>query len=182
MTPQKENSSHDFKSIFLIEFTKEIIRATESYKKEFSIGAVKNHQMLVVERGVPQPKIVKIEKKDIYKIVQEKIKRESQRMTELKSERNPFESFLEKQKISAEKQKIVRPLFIPEPKLPITVQYVSPIPLSGEINLKKVNPLIQDRQVGIIECNGPDENIYVTGTMGRKKTAIILTKIGRAHV
>ena len=67
-------------------------------------------------------------------------------------------------------------LQIPESRLPPTVQYLKPTPMHVEVNLKKISPLVKDPLVGIIECNGPGENIYVTGTMGRKRTGIILNK------
>ena len=40
----------------------------------------------------------------------------------------------------------------------------------------KLNPLIKDRVVRNIACNGPDKNIMVKGMMGRKITNIILSE------
>jgi hypothetical protein len=67
-------------------------------------------------------------------------------------------------------------LFIPEQKLPAHLEYLKPIPVPGvEIDLGKINPLIKDPAVRIIEGN-PDERVIVTGTMGTKMTDIILNK------
>lgn len=67
-------------------------------------------------------------------------------------------------------------LRIPEPVLPQTFQYLHPYPTPKEIDLGKLNPLLRDNQVRVIECNGEDEPIVVEGTMGRKITKIILNK------
>lgn len=65
---------------------------------------------------------------------------------------------------------------IPEYPLPPTVQNLKPFPSDAEINLDKLNILIQDSNVNIIECDGPNERIVVKGRMGTKPTGIILTK------
>ncbi len=72
---------------------------------------------------------------------------------------------------------IARPsLFIPEPKFPEYLEYLKPIPVSGvEIDLSKINLLIKDPAVRIIEVS-PDERVVVSGTMGTKPTDIILNK------
>ncbi len=65
---------------------------------------------------------------------------------------------------------------IPEPKLPPNFEYLRPTPTNEEINLKKLNLLVKDNFVRTIECLGPNQNIMVTGAMGRKPTAIQLSK------
>ncbi len=72
--------------------------------------------------------------------------------------------------------KIPSALRIPEPVLPPTFQYLHPYPTPKEVDLGKLNPLLRDNQVRVIECNGEDEPIIVEGTMGRKITKIILNK------
>jgi hypothetical protein len=67
-------------------------------------------------------------------------------------------------------------LRIPEPIMPSTFQYLHPYPTQKEIDLGKLNPLLRDNQVRVIECNGEDEPIVVEGTMGRKITKIFLSK------
>jgi hypothetical protein len=73
-------------------------------------------------------------------------------------------------------QRRFQPLMIPEQPLPETVSYVRPIATSEEIDLGRVNILIHDPLVKIIECDGPNDNVYVMGIMGRKKTPIKLSK------
>ena len=67
-------------------------------------------------------------------------------------------------------------LRIPRPRLPPRFQYLKPIPTDVEIDLGKLNPLAKDPLVKNIECNGPNKNIIVEGTMGRKKTHITLNR------
>lgn len=68
-----------------------------------------------------------------------------------------------------------RVLKIPEPKLPERFHYISPSPTKKEIDLGKLNVLVQDPNVKTIECDGPDERIFVTGIMGKKPTSIMLS-------
>lgn len=67
-------------------------------------------------------------------------------------------------------------LLIPESKFPVHIQYIKPVPMDNEIELGKINPLIKDSNVKIIECYGAGENLIVQGSMGTKKTGIILDK------
>ena len=66
-------------------------------------------------------------------------------------------------------------LRIPEPRLPPELEYLKPIPSTREIELGKLNPLINDPAIRKIECDGPNKPIIVSGNMGRKPTEIILT-------
>lgn len=66
---------------------------------------------------------------------------------------------------------------IPETKLPERFNYLKPIPFEANISLGKLDDLIRDPDVKIIECNGYDDNVIVKGNMGEQKTAITLTKI-----
>ncbi len=154
----RETFSDDFKRFFLIKFTEELIRRSE--------------------------------KRDIIKL---------QKIIELKEKRKKEKLFLKKEfaqrtakKIGMEKisvplgkpaRRMMRvreiaksQLLIPEPKLPEHLRYLKPVPTAGiEIDLFKLNSLIKDPAVRIIEVN-PDEKVIVTGTMGTKSTDIILNK------
>ena len=68
-------------------------------------------------------------------------------------------------------------LNIPQQALPPHLEYLKPVPVTSNISidLGKLNPLIHDKSVSIIEIN-PDEKTKVTGTMGTKPTGIILSK------
>jgi len=67
-------------------------------------------------------------------------------------------------------------LYIPEPKLPSHLDYLKPVAGSNaETDLLKLNPLIGDFGVKIIEVN-PNERVRVTGTMGTRQTDIVLNR------
>lgn len=68
------------------------------------------------------------------------------------------------------------PLSIQHPPLPPNLQYLTPIPTNVEIHLGKLEPLGEDPNIRSIECNGPDEIIYVRGNMGRKPTNFTLNR------
>ena len=65
-------------------------------------------------------------------------------------------------------------IVIPEQRLPPHFQYLQPTPTNKDIDLGKLNPLIKDPMVKIIDCPGPDQSVVVTGNMGTKKTGIML--------
>ncbi|MCX6750814.1 MAG: hypothetical protein NTZ83_05125, partial [Candidatus Pacearchaeota archaeon] len=67
-------------------------------------------------------------------------------------------------------------LWIPDSNFPPHIQYLKPIPVNKDIDLGKLNPLVGDQMVRVIECYGPEENLVVKGGMGVKKTGIILNK------
>src|SRR3989344_3514027 len=153
MSGQNSQSSQDLRTRFLIEFTKELVRNTDAY------------QSLIIKKEI---KKFVLEKKEKEK---EKTKRDTEHFIQLKKrsvEINPFKSFFA-QRVNSQR---TRPpmLQIPESMLPPTVQYLRPVPLPLEINLNELNPLIKDPFVRIIECNGPNENVMVIGTIGRKRT------------
>ena len=68
------------------------------------------------------------------------------------------------------------PLIIPEYPLPQTVQYLRPYPTNIQVDIGKLNILVNDQNVRTIECNGPEEPIVVRGSMGAKNTNIILNE------
>jgi len=182
--------------IFLT-FTKELIRNTESYKKfiineearGFAVEEKQTERSVekeikeeVKESEKKEEDLKKVEKKYVQEIVREKIKRDSQNLFQLRkrtietpsNEANPFKSFFERR--NPQRWAIPPMPQIPEPRLPPTVQYLRPFPVPVEVDLKKLTPLVRDPFVRIIECNGPGENTVVMGTMGRKRTGIILDK------
>jgi len=66
-------------------------------------------------------------------------------------------------------------LRIPEPKLPEEFRYLKPVASTKEIELGKLNPLVNDPAIKKIECDGPNKPVVVSGSMGRKETGIVLT-------
>jgi len=167
----EETFSQNFKRIFLLTFTRELI--INSAKRDIT-------------------KLQDIIKSKEQKIKEKPIFLQTGGFTrELKETNIPVEQIFEKSiDITPAKKPIataikprlpVRPfkkplLFIPEQKLPSHLEYLKPVPTAGtEIDLFKLNPLIKDNAVRIIESY-QDERVVVNGTMGTKPTSIILSK------
>ncbi|MEK6827118.1 MAG: hypothetical protein AABX99_01380, partial [Nanoarchaeota archaeon] len=157
-----ETFSSDFKKIFLLSFVKELIRHSE--KRDIA-----NLQRIIELKEEQQEKIPSL-------ISFEPIAPEE--ITELKKRVNlPLARVFPPTKTGLPVRRIIRPpLIIPEARLPAHLEYLKPIPVPGiEIDLSKINPLIKDPAVRVIEGN-PDENVIVSGTMGTKPASIILNK------
>ncbi len=163
LTPRQIKTSKEFRKLFLLQFTKELIK----HSGEGEVSELKN---ILKEESEEKKQEIKKEKKEIHQIITGK--------------KEPFlilkEKFPSKNNLlkPLSRPSITRPrvLRIPEPKLPPRFQYLTPTPTKTEIDLEKLNPLVKDPAVKAIECNGPDENIIVKGTMGTKRTNIILNK------
>ncbi len=162
-------TSKSFRKLFLLQFTKELIRSTgagEIFKLEQVLKDKKEQQRKSVQEKQTREKIDEIIKEKEREL--DFIKKESE-------ERIPIA-----RRITGERRNLPPPrkfvLRIPEPRLPETFNYLKPTPTKTEINLGKLNPLIKDPLVKVIECNGPDEHIIVVGSMGTKPTGIILNK------
>lgn len=149
----EETFSDEFKKNFLIKFTKELIK--HSSKTEI----------------INLQKIIELkEKRQIEKIlVPTQIS--AKKVTIPKKGNQPKPQFTK-----PIAQTVPATLFIPEPKLPSYLEYLKPVPTTNvEIDLLKLNPLIKDPAVRIIEVN-PDDKVIVTGAMGTKPTDIVLNK------
>ena len=176
-----EQTKEDFRTGFLLRFTKELIENTEAYQKALLEAEVKG---FIKKEGVQKEQEERIAAKDVKKqeiknIIHEKIRGENKKMEEMYIKGLPLElkEMISPPAIRLMKKPIRRPrLQIIEPPLPATVSYLKPVPTSEGIDIGNLNILVQDPLVKIIECNGPEENILVMGVMGRKPTAIKLSQ------
>lgn len=141
--------SDDFKKIFLLAFTKELIKHS------------KNKDIANLKR--------------IIELEESKIKEKIPSAFQIEKKIPPRTFFIPRLKQVT--RQISRPaLIIPEPKLPSHLEYLRPVPApSIEIDLLKINPLIKDPAVRVIEGN-PDDKVVVNGSMGTRPTNIILSK------
>jgi hypothetical protein len=179
-----KQTSKSFRKVFILEFTKELIKNTEKYK-ELTIKnkvkkTLKNEPKKEIKEGLPQ-------KEQLKQIVHEKIKGETKRISKLKKEEPLLDGSVESIKKEFRKEpkyisalqknpRFFPPLYIQAPALPETVRHIRPVPVHKEIDLGKLNPLINDPSVKMIECFSPEKKIVVSGTMGRKNTPVILTE------
>jgi hypothetical protein len=165
-------TSKEFRALFLLKFIQEVLKNTKTYQEVKKQAYVRNIIEEKEEKRKEEPKniIFPTQKKDIRNIIKERERREKSVVSQLKrKELRPLPRPIPR----LMRRPVLR---IPEPRLPLTVQYLRPTPTTREMDLEKLNPLINDPLVKIIECNGPGENIMVTGSMGRKMTNIVLTK------
>jgi hypothetical protein len=156
--PQK--NYRDFRKFFLLQFTKSLIE-NSTQSEIFKLGElIENEKKKSVREQSPQTKEIK----NIMNRIPVQISR-------------PVFG-IAKQVIPRviQRQNQAGPLIIPEPRLPSQFNYLRPTPSNVQIDLGKLNPLLKDPLVREIECSGAGENIIVRGSMGAKKTKIILNK------
>lgn len=180
-----EQTSREFRAIFLLKLTREILENTASYRglrvkefiKEEKEGKMPSPQFNILDEETKR----EIKKEEVKEFIRGKIKEESEKISEmekvglapeLRMVSEPFHRPIQKHMI----RKIPPLLRISEPALPETVSYLRPIPTAEEIDIGKLNILVKDPLVKIMECNGPEENILVMGIMGRKPTPIKLNR------
>lgn len=161
----EETFSNEFKRIFLLTFTKELIK--HSIKRDI----IKLQKIIETEERQRERKLIPVRREVLIKIDELKIPpaKKELGLKEVISKPKPV--------IRPTTKQIARPtLFVPKSKLPSHLEYLKPIPTAGiEIDLWKLNPLIKDPAVRIIEAN-PDEKVIVAGAMGTKPTDIALNK------
>ncbi|MAG10858.1 hypothetical protein CMI44_00915 [Candidatus Pacearchaeota archaeon] len=149
-----EKTSSDFRAFFIMQFTKELIR--NSRPREFIVKKnlkpdVHEKPSLPVKRSQQMPRLKEISKANLLKPLR-------------------FPKF--KKQVPRDSRRS----YIFEPQLPPNLQYLKPTPTNLDLDLGKLNPLIRDPVVKIIECNGEDKNLIVKGTMGSKPTNIVLNR------
>jgi hypothetical protein len=188
---KKELNFMRFKKFFLLEFTKQLIRHSsstdifkletilEKEKKEIIEGAKEKIKERIKSRE--EETLTKFREIEEGKIPERRsIVHAPIGMFESQDVRNnPFKDAFKNKNISIKNNynpnKQVK-LYIPDSKFPLHIQYIKPVPVNKDIELGKLNPLLNDPMVKIIECYGQGENVIVQGGMGTKKTGIILDK------
>ena len=143
-----EKAQDEFLGSFLLQFTKELIRNSSD-----KIAELEN--ILKREEKARKREIV-LKIKEIEKPAEKKVSAHLQFYPKIP------------QRISASS-------FMPLPaqKKPYSIR---PYPTETEIELGKLNPLIKNPAVKIIECNGPDEALTIKGATGTKNLDMTLTK------
>ena len=138
-----------FRTLFLLAFTRELIKHHSGI------------EILELENIIKHKKKQELEQKEKH------ISKNAFQLTSSK--------IIPQRAIKPQTQELPQILRIPEPRLPARFNYLRPTPTNIDIDLGKLNPLLKDPVVKIIECHGSDKNIYVR-TNSLKKTNIVLTK------
>jgi len=167
----KQKFSKEFQKFFLLQFTRELI-----LNSDVNLFRLKN---IVEEKKQELP----FEVKEVLKEREKKLEENKDPFADFEEKKEERIPFPKKQfgiplppKHLIKKKFHQRVLRIPEPRLPLRLQYLRPTPTNVQIDLGKLNVLIQDPMVREIECDGPDEVLVVKGTMGRKNTSIMLSR------
>ena len=175
------------KILFIEAFSEELIKS--SFKR---IGLFKIQKLIDDKYGIQKPEE---RRKLVKKIVESREKeREEERggfneslmelsaplayQSSLSKSLNPSSRFFASKKLNLKKAPLSVPktLRIPEPKMPSRLNYLQPIKTNEEVDVGKLNSLVQDPNVMSIEIEGPNKNVFVSGRMGSKKTGVVLTK------
>jgi len=153
-----KKTSKNFRAFFLLQFTKEIIN--QYYlKNKNSLNKINT--------------LHKISKKETHdKLLPKEKELNNKEFIEFLSK--PLQTHNTKIHFKKIQQKPI--LRIPEPTLSPALRYLTPTPTNQQIDLEKLNPLIQDPLIQTIECEGKDQQIIVKGNIGTKKTNIILNE------
>ena len=152
-----KQTSKEFRTFFLEQFTKELIKNSETAEA----------------LGIKQRLKDKI-KENIQKREDE---RKLQHMIEKKEIIEELEQIPLKKRIKQRVRKISRGLRFIQNRIPETIKNILPVPVNLKSDLGKLNPLIEDPTIILIECSGPDTNISLKRTNGEMRTANIkLTK------
>lgn len=171
-----ENSSEELKTLVLLEFTRRLI-----------IGASPTVFLKKIERPIR-----KTEKEKFREIVKSKIpglveeaKPETLKELAIVKPRvlakplAPRAALRQKaEPLAGLSKSQTKPILrVPETRLPPQFAYLRPTATTQvELDLEKLNPLLADSGVNVIESNGPDQQVIVRGRMGTKPTDIILTR------
>jgi len=143
-----EEISPKFKKRFLLQFTKELIKSSKP--KDFFIKFHENESA---------------ENSGVESLSQTK-----------DSVVDPVKRGFVKSIMHRPVSKRLKRFNIPEPKLPMRLRNISPRPVNVDIDIGKLNPLVRDPAVKVIECNGPNEGVIVKGDMGVKPTSVSLNQ------
>lgn len=164
---------------FLLIFTEELIRQQgepDFYKLKKILAQEEESSSENKEKegekgeweGYQKSEDIEKKKKQVKEIIKKRKKESSpEAIKERLSHKRPI------QKKSFGRKPLLK---VPQPKLPKQFQHLKPQAKNREIELEKLDPLINDPNVQKIECKGPQEKVFVKGRMGYQPTSIQLSE------
>jgi len=170
-----EGKSTEIKTLILLKITKNLLENTKSY-------GLYQLQRIVEPNRVQVPKKKIKSKEELKEEVRQKLNvsfpKKKLEVSDLKRSNIPVRREFSQKQTQNNVLNLPKRRTSSEPQLPAHLQYLKPTRSERpfEIDLGKLNPLLQDPNVKTIETEGENERIYVTGTMGRKPTGIYLNK------
>ncbi|HTZ41663.1 MAG TPA: hypothetical protein VMC07_00440 [Candidatus Omnitrophota bacterium] len=171
---QKSNQELDNKQIFLLLFARELIKNSEEGLLQLKRILDKGGEKQIAEEEKPVEPEIKTE--DAFPMIKSILSQAPKIAINGEfAAVKPVNIEPARREISNENVMPYPVLRIPEPKLPEEFNYLRPVASTKEIELGKLNPLINDPAVRKIECDGPNKTVIVSGSMGRKPSSIILS-------
>ncbi len=165
------------KKLFLLIFTRELIRNSGEGRFRLEITKKNKEKLVLIEKEKKKheskTKIKNLVRKGLSSekdIGKRNLGNELQETKNLKPAQRPM------QRPPLKSQFRVPVLRIPKTRLPPQFQYLKPVATGREIDLGELNPFINDPAVREIEIQGPNQNMYIEGEMGRQATNLILRK------
>lgn len=153
------------KKLFLLLFTQELIR--HSLKEPYEPEKIPARGFV---KKIPKPK------ESIKSLVRKELSREKfQEKGDLNKTIRETKKFRSKQRPTQVRNIGIPRLRIPKPRLPERFQYLKPMITEKRIDLGELNELVNNPNISEIETQGPNENIFVSGNLGKKQTEIILS-------
>jgi len=163
-----ENSSEELKVLVLLEFTRTLIIGTSPtvFLKE-----IEKQKPI---RKTKREKFIEIVKSRIPELTEEISRAKPLAVIKARREQRKYIT----KPLTKTFPPIPKPLLrVPETRLPPQFAYLRPTATTEiELDIGKLNPLLADPGVNVIESNGPNQQIIVKGRMGTKPTGITLTK------
>lgn len=188
-----ENLGADYKTLVLLRVIENIIKHTEVF------GVYRLEKIL--EDKNPKPidfhKLQRITKEEKIERIKEIVKKKLNApldKKELSKESLNKEKFIPSKKIKRDSSISIsglnnkmskfpmanfskKRLIVPRDELPAHLNYLKPTKsYSMNLDLGKLNVLLYDKNVNVIECEGENKNIIVSGRMGRKPTIVKLNQ------
>ena len=151
-----KTTTQEFRKLFLLEFTRELIRATTPEE------IIKINTILKEEE--------KEKKLGIKEHIKDKLEHPKRTLIKPKTSQIP-----NRRKFVPLRRSLFSQLRIPRNNLPERLKYLRPIPKEIEMNLGKLNNLIKNPIISSIECEGADKQIIVR-TPNQKKIKTTLTR------
>jgi len=191
----KKLFSQNFKKFFLLQFTQELIKRSVTKEMIDLFSAVKEEKKK--KQKEIKKRIKEIEEpttKDFFdtkewktSITDKKLPKltKPKHLQDLDKIQHPHKKVVPKFKPLPTPRQLIPPrarrkffqrLHIPETRLPPRLQYLRPTAKQMDIDLGRLNPLIRDPNVKVIESHGANTTLVVKGGMGTKKTKIMLTE------
>jgi hypothetical protein len=160
------NTSKRFRTLFLLKITKELMKNSK-VEEFFELNNV-------LKKSIKKSKKINIKSKQFFKDNAPNIPSMMYQQPKYKPQQIQYQQPM--QQFQQNRPQIRPQQPIPEHQLPENLRYIQPTPTNMQIDLGKLNMLIQNPNIFSIECNGPDESLIIKESGITKPTNMALSK------